>query len=84
MKKIILFLIFVFLFSCQNPIDLYIGKLIKVEFSESTFADSWTLTFEDGQVWTIHEQPKNGFRLGEIHIIYENKNGYLRAKRGAK
>ena len=69
----------------NKPVDLYIGLLIKVEYFPvggwGSF-ESWVLTFEDGQIWTIREQPKNGFRIGEIHIIYENKHGYLRAKRG--
>lgn len=83
MKKVIILILMVgFLLCCQDPVDLYTGRLIKVEYSSTWVQNSWVLTFIDGQIWAIHKQPKRGFKLGQIYTIYENKDGYLRAKRG--
>lgn len=85
MKKIIILILIVgCLLSCQKPVDLYTGRLIKVEYSSTgglAILENWVLTFIDGQIWAIHKQPKTGFKLGQIYTIYENKDGYLRAKR---
>ena len=82
MKKIFWILTLAFLFSCtQQPVDLYTGRLIKVEFNSSFNSNQWMLTFIDGQIWTIHKQPSMGFKLGAVYTIYENRDGWLRAKR---
>ncbi len=82
MKKItILFLMIACFMCCQDPVDLYTGRLVKVEFSSSFNSEQWMLTFVDGQIFSISKQPRMGFKLGAIYIIYENKDGYLRARK---
>ena len=86
MKKTMLLVLMVgCLLSCHTPVDLYTGRLNKVEyFSVGGWGsfESWVLTFEDGQIFTIKEQPRMGFRIGDVYIIYENKDGYYRVKKG--
>lgn len=88
MKKIIILILMIgFLMFCQEGekggINLYEGKLMKVQYTATGGLggfETWTLTFEDGQIFTIHKQPKKGFEIGEIHAIYENRDGYLRIR----
>jgi len=82
MKKITILILMVgCLMFCQEPVDLYSGRLVKVEFSSSFNSEVWMLTFIDGQIFSISKQPRMGFKLGAVYTIYENKDGYLRAKR---
>ena len=70
---------------CQKPVDLYTGTLSNVEYIQSGgwgSSEAWTLTFEDGQVYTIHSQLLAGYKIGDMYTIYQNRDGYLRARAG--
>jgi len=87
MKKFILLVLIIgCLLYCHKPADLYTGTLSGVEYIMSHgwgSSESWTLTFEDGQIYTIHKQPLEGFKVGELYTVYSTEmEGYLRARRG--
>ena len=82
-KLVILILMIGCLLCCQEPIDIYTGTLSGVEYSlshERRISEVWTLTFEDGRIYTIRKQPLEGLKIGSSLTIYQNVNGFLRAK----
>ena len=90
MKKLIILILMIgFLMFCQEGekggINLYEGKLIEVKYTATGGLggfEAWTLTFEDGQVYTIHSQLLAGYKIGDMYTIYQNRDGYLRARTG--
>ena len=84
MKRfVLLFLLISCLLCFCKQIDLYTGVLICVDYTVSEGfgrTESWTLRFEDSQVYTIHAQPLSGFKIGETYNIYRNRDKYLRAR----
>ena len=86
MKKLIILILMIgCLLCCQKPVDMYTGILNNVEYSPKSSwggMDSWTLTFEDGQVYTIHSQLLAGFKIGNTYTIYTCSQGYLRVRQG--
>jgi len=54
------------------------GVLEKVECRTGWFT-SYILTFEDGTVLTVWEQPRNGYKIGGRFRIEKEKFGHYRA-----